>query len=315
MKEEASFEIEPGRRLDESLLRSLYALLVEASVSRGAARLGIQQPALSRHLKALRQLTGDELLVRVGNRMVLTQRGESLVAPTRRILADLSLFTREDFEFSPDTARNNFRIAAGDFLPRRFYEEMIRRVRTAAPDSVIDLRSLGHRFDHYKQLGEGEIDVAITIWPDPPAHLRSVRLFADEFVCVVSKDHPLAKTGLTLEAYCRAPHLSSLEQLPGQGTVLDALIAGIGVSVHTAMRTQYLGLVPPILANSDLIFSTGRRFAQQIAADHPLVVLPFPAPIKPIQYVLTWHERTHKNRALRWFRGEITAAAKAITDR
>lgn len=66
-------EAEPGRRLDESLIRSLHALLQETSVSGAAMRLGIAQPALSRHLKALRELTGDALLVRVGNRMVLTE--------------------------------------------------------------------------------------------------------------------------------------------------------------------------------------------------------------------------------------------------
>jgi DNA-binding transcriptional LysR family regulator len=70
-----------GRRLDESLVRSLHALLLEAGASRAATRLGIAQPALSRHLKALRELTGDELLVHVGNCMVLTERVESAASP------------------------------------------------------------------------------------------------------------------------------------------------------------------------------------------------------------------------------------------
>eukprot|EP01032_Pedospumella_encystans_P002604 gene2604-3065_t len=72
---------EHDRRLDESLLRSLHVLLSEASVSQAAAKLGVAQSALSRHLKVLRQLTGDELLVRVGNRMVLTERAQALAAP------------------------------------------------------------------------------------------------------------------------------------------------------------------------------------------------------------------------------------------
>ena len=58
MKPPAPTEPEPERRLDEALIRSLHALLLEASVSGAAARLGIAQPALSRHLRALRRLTG-----------------------------------------------------------------------------------------------------------------------------------------------------------------------------------------------------------------------------------------------------------------
>jgi DNA-binding transcriptional LysR family regulator len=311
--ESTSSETEFGRRMDESLIRSLHALLLEASVSRAAARLGIAQPALSRHLKALRELTGDELLVRVGNRMVLTERADSLVAPVRRILADLSLLTGGGPDFSPATARQSFRLAAYDLLPKQFYADLIRRVTQASPDSEIAIRSPGDRFEHYAQLGEGDIDVAITIWPDLPPHLRATHLLTDEFVCLVRDGHPLTESEFTLDAYCRASHLSSLEPLAGEGTVVDALLSKLGVSVHTAVRTQFLGLAPSILANTDLIFSTGRLLAEQMAAEYPLKVLPFPTAIKPLRYNLVWHERTHKHRALAWFRAELIEAARALT--
>src|SRR5436309_12406651 len=113
------------RRLDEALIRALHALLTETAVSRAALKLGIQQPAMSRHLKALRELTGDELLVRVGNRMVLTQRAESLIAPTRRILDDISLLSRSGGDFTPAIASHTFRIASYDFLPAAFYAEVV----------------------------------------------------------------------------------------------------------------------------------------------------------------------------------------------
>jgi DNA-binding transcriptional LysR family regulator len=310
--ESTSSKLEPGRRLDESLIRSLNALLLEASVSKAAARLGIAQSALSRHLKALRELIGDELLVRVGNRMVLTERAEALAAPVRRILADLSVLTAGGADFSPVTSRQKFRLAAYDFLPKRFYADLVRRVTSASPESEITVRGLGDRFEHYKQLAEGDIDMAITVWPELPPHLRATHLLSDEFVCVVRKGHPLAKGAFTLETYCRAGHLSSLEQVAGQGTVMDALLSTLGVSVHTAVRTQFLGLAPSILASTDLVFSTGRLLAEQMAAEYPLRVLPFPAAIKPLRYNLVWHERTHKHRALAWFRAELVEAARAL---
>ncbi|WP_179106974.1 LysR family transcriptional regulator [Variovorax sp. KK3] len=313
--ERPSSNAEPVRRLDESLIRSLNALLVDASVSRAAARLGIAQSALSRHLKALREIIGDELLVRVGNRMVLTERGEALAAPVRRILGDLSLLTAGGPEFSPTTSRQKFRLAAYDFLPKRFYAELIRRVSLASPESEITVRGLGDRFDHYRQLADGEIDMAISVWPELPPHLRATHLLSDEFVCVVRKGHPLAKGTLSLDAYLRAGHLSSLEHVAGQGSVMDALLSTLGVSVHTAVRTQFLSLAPAILASTDLVFSTGRLLAEQMAAESPLRVLPFPAAIKPLRYHLVWHERTHKHRALAWFRAELIEAARGLKRR
>lgn len=61
--------------LDTHLLRVLYLVLQERSVSRAADRLGITQPAVSSALKRLREITGDELLVRTRNGMTPTERG------------------------------------------------------------------------------------------------------------------------------------------------------------------------------------------------------------------------------------------------
>ena len=46
--------------IDVHLLRTLYTLLTEASVSKTALRLNQSQPAVSNALKRLRELTGKE---------------------------------------------------------------------------------------------------------------------------------------------------------------------------------------------------------------------------------------------------------------
>ena len=51
------------------------------------------------------------------------------------------------------------------------------------------------------------------------------------------------------------------------------------------------------------------RSLSHIQAVSPIV------PIKPLRYRLVWHERSHANRALRWLREEIVAAARAVARR
>ena len=315
MKQHAANEMEDdtGRRFDESLVRSLYVLLTEASVSRAAAKLGIAQPALSRHLKALRELTGDALLVRVGNRMVLTEKAESLVTPTRRILADLSILTSGSEDFTPVGLRQCFRLATYDFLPKRFFADLVARLAREAPESDIVLYGLGPRFEHYRQLSEGEIDMVITLWPELPAHLRARHLLTDDMVCLMRENHPLLGEPLTVESFRRARHLSSLEHFRGEGTILDSKFAEMGLSVHTAVRTQFLSMAPSLLAATDLIFSTGRMLAEDMAADHTLAIVPFPGNVKPLRFNLVWHERAHKNRAMVWFRTLVADAVKALS--
>ena len=74
---------------DLNLLVALDALLTGRSVTRVSAHIGITQSAASHALARLRKLTGDELLVRVGDGMVLTVRAEAMCTPLRRALEDI----------------------------------------------------------------------------------------------------------------------------------------------------------------------------------------------------------------------------------
>lgn len=65
--------------VDLNLLVVLEALLVCRNVTHAARRLGQTQPAVSRSLARLRDLLGDDLLVRSSVGMKLTARGEQLV--------------------------------------------------------------------------------------------------------------------------------------------------------------------------------------------------------------------------------------------
>ncbi|MDA7415151.1 LysR family transcriptional regulator [Xenophilus arseniciresistens] len=304
------------RRLDEPLLRALLALLDEASVSQAARRLGLAQSAMSRHLASLRRLTGDELLVRVGNRMVLTERARTLITPTRRILADMSLLVANVQPRPLNTLRMSIRIATYDFLPKAFFAEVTARIAQAAPGCDLVFRGLGSRFEHYRQLADGEVDLVVTVWPELPPHLRATSLLNEPLVCLMRQGHPLAPEGaLTLHSYQRARHLGSLEHVPGQGTIIDNRLMELGVVLDTAVHTQFLSLAPAILARTDLVFTTGRLLAEAFAREEALVIVPFPAPIAPMRYRLVWHERTHADSALRWVREELVGVARAMAQR
>ena len=85
--------------LDLNLLVALDALLLEASVSRAAVRIGLSQPATSHALQRLRDLIGDPLLVRNGARMELTPRAQALRGPLAQALDQVrGLFIPDDFD-------------------------------------------------------------------------------------------------------------------------------------------------------------------------------------------------------------------------
>ena len=87
------------------LLLALDALLEERSVSGAAARCGMTQSGMSHALSQLRQMLGDELLVRSGNRMHLTPRAERMAAELRLGLGQLERCLAEEAVFDPARAQ------------------------------------------------------------------------------------------------------------------------------------------------------------------------------------------------------------------
>ena len=77
------------RAINQNLLPVLLALLRERNVTRAAQSLGLSQPAVSKALIQLRAILHDELLVRAGRGLVLTRRGEELLAPVAAICQDI----------------------------------------------------------------------------------------------------------------------------------------------------------------------------------------------------------------------------------
>lgn len=80
-------------QVDLNLLVALRALLRHRHVSRAAAEVNLSQPAMSCCLARLRDLFGDPLLVRVGNRVTCGQPPgeeawpltEAAASPRRRL--------------------------------------------------------------------------------------------------------------------------------------------------------------------------------------------------------------------------------------
>src|SRR5579871_5570652 len=72
---------------DLTLLRAFVAIVECGSISAGARRLRISQPALSRQLRILEELCGTALLRRDTHRMNVTETGQRLLADATAMLA------------------------------------------------------------------------------------------------------------------------------------------------------------------------------------------------------------------------------------
>ena len=302
--------------LDLHLIRILYLLLCEKSVSRVAQKLDQPQPSVSASLRRLRELIGDPLLVRGGRGMVPTHHGESLKAPAKRILDEVDALFVQKTPFASMEQGRTFHIAAPDYLDMSFLPNVVARVCRESPKSRIHIHSLGPSVDSLRMLSEGDLDLIIGNWEAPPDHLHMSKLFEDPVVCAMRANSPYARrtlpTAMTIADYLSLPHVAPSQMLPGYQSVIDLFLEQRGYVRNVVAQSAYFGLIPYMLAQTDLVMTTGRQYLRFFERTLPLKTFAVPIPLPPLEFYQLWHERVHHAPEHKWLRDQVSATAAAL---
>lgn len=304
------------QHLDLHLIRILYLLLVEKNVSRVALKLNQPQPSISASLRKLRELTGDPLLVRGARGMVPTQHGESLLKPAKRILDETeSLFVKKT-PFVPQEEARTFHIAAPDYLDSQFLPNVVALLRRGSPKSRIAIHSLGAGVDYIRLLSDGDMDLVIANWDEPPQHLHMSKLFEDPIICAMHAGSAYAKRtasdAMTLDDYLTLPHVAPSQMLPGYHGVVDSYLERQNLRRNVVVESAYFGLIPYMLTQTDLVLTTGRQFIRFHEKSLPLKTFTVPVKFPPMRFYQLWHERVHQAPEHKWLRDQVSAAAKSL---
>ncbi|MDP2452272.1 MAG: LysR family transcriptional regulator [Polaromonas sp.] len=307
MKDQALFD-----KIDLHLIRVLNTVLTERSVSRAAIRLGMYQPAVSAALKRLRELAGDPLLVRSGAGMVPTDAGLRMIDPSARILRAAEVLFSDARGFDAATATHTFSLACSDYMDPLFLPQLVAQIKNLAPLCHVDIHPLSGESDYRTRLAQGEVDIVVGNWPAPPGDLHMARLFGDEVVCLVAKNHPAVRRGWDSASWLAAEHVAPTPTHPGAKGVIDEHLDKLGLQRHITVRCPHFGLIPAMVASSLLVLTTGRQYCERYTATLPLKILPCPVDFPRMMYYQLWHERTHASASAKWLRDRVKTVASAL---
>jgi DNA-binding transcriptional LysR family regulator len=239
--------------LDLNLLVALDALLLEASVSRAAMRIGLSQPATSHALARLRDVLHDPLLVRVGARMELTPRAEALRGPLAQALDQVrGLFVRDDF----DAARSerHFRMMMPDLAVELLVPPLMEKITTLAPNLRLDIvpwRGSSIMTAEFART----LDLVISIGNAFKGFHRQL-LYQDSDALAVRRGHPVGAKLKRREAFLNARHVAVIIRGQNADLIDDWLrtkelerrialvVPGYIEALHVAARTDLVAFVP-----------------------------------------------------------------------
>ena len=302
--------------IDIHLIRILYMLLSEKNVSRVALKLNQPQPSISASLRKLRELTGDPLLVRGSRGMVPTQHGESLLRPAKRILDETERLFVQKMPFVAEEEARTFHIAAPDYLDSQFLPNIVARVRRQSPKSRIVIHHIGRDVDYSRLLSDGELDLVIANWDEPPPHLHLSKLFQDPIACCMRADSAYAKRTapdeMTVEDYLSLPHVAPSQMLPGYHGVIEAFLTRHDMKRNVVVESAYFSQMPYMLMQSDLVLTTGRQFLRFFEKNLPLKTFNVPIKFPAMRFYQLWHDRVHHASEHKWLRELVGKVAKEL---
>ncbi len=158
-------------------------------------------------------------------------------------------------------------------------------------------------------LADGELDVVIGNWPQPPEHLRMAVLLEDEVVCLVSRDHPGAAR-LTVADYLNGAHVVPQLYSVTQRGVVESHLAALRMAREATVTVPFFSMAPNLLPGTDLIFTTSRHFAEHFARLLPLAVVASPIDFPVMRFYQLWHSRTQHSQGHAWLRALLSAVAR-----
>lgn len=290
-------------KLNFNLLLALDVLLAERHVTRAANKLNITQSAMSNNLKQLRELFNDPLLVRTKNAMVLTVKAQGLVNPLREIMTNAKRLVFTHAKFDPKTDESEFSIGLSDYAGSIILSDLLADISKKSPNMKINIRPMTSIQDLH-DFEQGFLHLAIGFFVNPPPNLKRQHLYTDEFLCVMSKKHALAKKELTLERFlsCRQMTLT-LRDNYGGSNVEDHLIKH-GISYNPIVRIPYSMVALQVVSQTDFVLVTSKCMLKQVT-DFPLALknVPFDKASRSVsQY---WHSQYHNDPAHQWLRQRI----------
>jgi DNA-binding transcriptional LysR family regulator len=294
------------RNLDLNLLRVFIVVAEAGSVTEAASRLYLTQPAVSAALRRLTTAVGAPLFVRAGRGLALSARGRRLFDSARPHLQALVEAALSPATFDPKTSERTVRMGLSDANEAWLLPPLLRVLAEEAPRMKLIVRPVQFR-TIAEALSSSEVDLAVTVADELPAHTRRLTLFTGGFVCLFDPRHARLGKRLTMERYLAHEHVIVSYNGDLRGVVEDVL--GIQRRVRVSVPTFHS--IGALVEGSALLATVPSMVAREIISTRPnLRTAPLPLTLGSAPMELLWRSTVEDDEAIRFMRDLVVRVVK-----
>ena len=250
-------------------------------------------------LGKLRRHFDDPLFTRTSLGMEPTPRAQAIYPDLAEAMARLEKARGGREAFSPQDARRTFRLCMSDISEIVLLPRLINHLQETASGLVVEAETIGP--GSRRRLESGEVDLAVGFTPDLEAGFYQQALFAQDFVCLVSKDHPRVRAKLSPRAFSAEGHI--VVSTSGTGhAIVDKVLAKHKVARRVVLRVpSFLG-VARIVAQTEFLVIVPRLLGQALASQERVQMIEPPVPLPSYKVKQHWHERFNADAGNVWLR-------------
>ena len=214
-------------------LKVFLAIAQTGSISAGATRLLISQPAVTREIRELEARLQLPLFDRQSRGVSLTAAGQRLLPYAEQIFA-LELAAERDLAEFASLGSGELRLGASVTLGSYLLPALIARFQQTYPGLQISLQ-IGNTAENLEQLQRSEISLSFIEGPFAAERFNYCRLGSDALLPVASPLHPLAAEPQISASALAALPLFVREQGSGTRATLEQAYQALGLQPRIAL--------------------------------------------------------------------------------
>jgi len=282
--------------LDLHKLEIFYRVAELKSFSQAAERLSLKQPTVSAHVQELEEALGGKLLYRIPGKVSLTPLGQLLVEKARSLLA----FKRETVaaveqfhgKLSGELWIGGSSIPGQYLLPPRL-GAFVKKYPEVKP-----ILRIGDSAGIVNEVLEGKVELGFVGFKGENGPLSFEKIWQDEMILVVSKDHPWSRRKSVALGDLRSEKFVSRERGSGTLDSFRELLAKKGQAADKILNVvMELGnteaIKEALIAGAGISILSRTSITRELA-DNILVEVP----IRGLKMTRDFYEVVHKRRPL-----------------
>ncbi len=191
-------------------LEYVVAVAENLHFGRAAQSCSVSQPTLSAQIRKLEDGLGFDIFERAPRQVLVTERGQHVVAQARIILGE-SRRLLELAQAGGEPLSGTFRLGVISTLGPYLLPLLLKPLREAYPKLRL-LLTEGLTWPLLTQLEQGQLDAVLASSPVRDSDLTELPVFFEEFVLAVPRDHALATVESVSATDIRAEELILLNE-------------------------------------------------------------------------------------------------------